>query len=292
MKGFCLCRLSWPKPLAEVRREVGALHAGLCTPGWLAGWLAGWPAGGPSASKCRYSGCRTANDDWEGRLRGSSAGEGPATPNGKRFAIELLTRRAANETGLRQGAVSRLAPGACPAAAGQIGVLVVVVVVGVVGVVVGWDGPWLSTRRRRRRQARCGRTAVCKPPRVPLQENTAGWLRPLILSPSQSTVFRPASHHHHHNHCHRDSGGQARDGGTDCEGEEQMARPPRAAFVCCKGTLDQPCCFILTFPGGSLGCRDNAGNEKRKRAKFQNKNIFRRGSWTEEGRLLMLLNGC
>lgn len=71
--------------------------------------------------------------------------------------------------------------------------------------------------------------------------------------------------------------------GTDCEGDEQMAGPPRAAFVCCKGTLDRPCCFILTFPGGSLGCRDNAGNGKRKRAKFQNKNIFRRGSWTEGG---------
>lgn len=82
--------------------------------------------------------------------------------------------------------------------------------------------------------------------------------------------------------------------GTDCEGDEQMAEPPRAAFVCCKGTLDRPCCFILTFPGGSLGCRDNAGNGKRKRAKFQNKNIFRRGSWTEGGggRLLTLLNGC
>lgn len=44
MKALCLCRVSWPKPLAEVRREVGALHAGLCTPGWLAGWLDGRPA--------------------------------------------------------------------------------------------------------------------------------------------------------------------------------------------------------------------------------------------------------
>lgn len=116
----------------------------------------------------------------------------------------------------------------------------------------------------------------------------AGWLRPLILSPSQSCW----SSHHHHHHCHRDGGGRAR--GTDCEGDEQMAGPPRVAFVCCKGTLDRPCCFILTFPGGSLGCRDNAGNEKREWAKFQNKNIFRRGSWTEGGgrRLLTLLDGC
>lgn len=37
VKALCLYRLSWPKPLAEVRREVGALHAVLCTPGWLDG---------------------------------------------------------------------------------------------------------------------------------------------------------------------------------------------------------------------------------------------------------------
>ena len=37
MKALCLCRISWPKPLAEVRREAGALHAVLCTPGWLDG---------------------------------------------------------------------------------------------------------------------------------------------------------------------------------------------------------------------------------------------------------------
>ena len=61
----------------------------------------------------------------------------------------------------------------------------------------------------------------------------------------------------------------------------QMAGPPRVAFPSRKGTLDRPCCFILTFPGGPPGCRDNAGNKKRKRAKFQNSS--RRGSWTEGG---------
>lgn len=161
---FCESPLPVSALLAEASRggPPGGWCAARCP---VYAWLAGWPAGGPSASMCRYSGCRTAHDDWKGRLRGSSAGDEPATPNGKRFAIELLTRRAANETGLRQGAVSRLAPGACPAAAGQIGVLVVVV--GVVGVVVGWDGPWLNEEEEE--EARCGRTAVCKPPRVPWQ---------------------------------------------------------------------------------------------------------------------------
>lgn len=35
----------------------------------------------------------------------------------------------------------------------------------------------------------------------------AGWLRPLILSPSQSCW----SSHHHHHHCHRDGVGRARE---------------------------------------------------------------------------------
>ena len=176
--GFCESPLSVSDLLAEASRggPPGGRCAARCT---VYTWLAGWPAGRPSASICRYSGCRTANDDWRGRLRGLSAGDRPATPNGKRFAIDLLTRRAANETGLRQGAVSRLAPGACPAAAGQIGVVVVVVV----GMVVGWDGSTRTglERGQRGKEARCGRTAVCKPQRYLCRR-----MRPLILSLSQS----------------------------------------------------------------------------------------------------------
>ena len=114
-------------------------------------------------------------------------------------------------------------------------------------------------------------------PKVPLQANAA--FDPValaVLGSRVGTAYRPASHHHHRNRR------RAREW-TECESDKQMAGPPRVAFVCCKGTLDRPCCFILTFPGGSLGCRDNAGHEKRKRAKFQNKNIFQRGSWTEGG---------
>lgn len=76
--GFCESPLSVSGLLAEASR--GGPPGGWCAArwtvyAWLAGWLAGWPAGGPSASMCRYSGCRTANDDWKGRLRGSSAGD-------------------------------------------------------------------------------------------------------------------------------------------------------------------------------------------------------------------------
>jgi hypothetical protein len=86
-----------------------------------------------------------------------------------------------------------------------------------------------------------------------------------------------------------DDGGRER---TDCEGQQQMAGPPRAAFVSCKGTLDRPCRFILTFPGGSLGCRDYAGYKKRERAKFPKIKSFPERVLDRGGRLLMLLNGC
>ncbi|KAK0740962.1 hypothetical protein B0T18DRAFT_419092 [Schizothecium vesticola] len=72
--GFCESHLSVSGLLAEASRggPPGSRCAARST---VYAWLASWMAGRPSASMCRYSGCRTANDDWRGRLRRSSAGD-------------------------------------------------------------------------------------------------------------------------------------------------------------------------------------------------------------------------
>lgn len=114
-----------------------------------------------------------------------------------------------------------------------------------------WDGMGHgSTRRRRRRQGAVALQSANPQGYLRRRTYAAGWLRPLVLSPSQSTVFRPASHHHLlHHYCHATetaAGGRERDG---LRGRRANGRTPTRCLCVLQRDSGPAVLFYPDVPG-------------------------------------------